>query len=80
MTKQELNQWIDNNLVDITPYIIRLGYKYAWEDKYRYSNEYIYPDPHINMWIWDNDWYEGENDIVVEEYIKLEDVFDTHKY
>lgn len=80
MTRQELTEWIDKNLIDIEPYIIRLGYKYDWEDNYYYSNEYIYPDPDtLAMWIWDNDWNEGQNDIVVVDYIKLDDVFEAHK-
>lgn len=83
MNKSEFDKWLFDNIFEKenSELIIRIGYKYDFESQYYYSNEYYYPDPEFNgLWICENDWYEGQDDIIFVDYIRMEDVFDfDHK-
>lgn len=54
-------------------YIVKLRYKYSWEDDWNYSNEILECTFDLN-YIWNNDWNEGYDDVEVLGYIAVADV------
>ncbi len=73
MTNQSgFNKWLET--AQPTEYIIRIRYKYPHETVWTYSNEYFYYDP-SGVWVWENDWNEGQTDV---DYISWEKVEDAH--
>ena len=58
----------------IEDYIVRLRYKYSWEDDWNYSNEILEWEPDLTIYIWNVDWNEGYDDIEVLGYIAIADV------
>ena len=59
---------------DSDDYIVKLAYKYDWEEEYRISNEILTWDG-SNNYIWEHDWNEGESDVRVLGFIKVEDIY-----
>lgn len=55
-------------------YIVRLAYKYDWEDKYIIDNELLEYDGCHDDYVWLNDWDEGQQDVKVLGYISIYDV------
>ena len=73
-------------------YIVRLEYKYTYEDKVTISNEILQYDPgyqifnrnpehpwYHDFWLWYTDWYMcvDPSSIKVLKFTTLEDVFDA---
>lgn len=71
MTLDEFYDLIDNLKVDRFPIIVKLKYKYDHEIDYTISTEIL--DYYDDMYIWVNDWYEGQQDIQVITWISAED-------
>lgn len=55
-------------------YIVRVRYKYEWETKWRYSNEYLEFDWMCCGWCWLDDWNEGQQDVEFLGFIAVDDI------
>ena len=55
-------------------YIVRIRYKYSWENSYTISNEIYYFDDCAGCWCWFNDWYEGQDIVEVVGFVADEDI------
>ena len=90
LTLKEFNHYIETREFIPEIYIVRLRYKYVYEDKYTISNEILQYDPgyfvesdsrfpwYLNFWVWYTDWYmcvEPES-VEVLAFTTLEEVFD----
>lgn len=72
MTLDELFKLVDGTCDD---YIVRLRYKYTHENEYTVRNELLtVEDPYTFSHTWLYDWYEGQQDVIVDGYIKVSDV------
>ena len=73
MTLEEFFKKLYSNMVyeDI---IVRLKYKYNYEDEWTYSNEILEYDGNILGYCWLNDWDEGQQDVVVLGYIPVDEI------
>ncbi len=58
--------------LDCSTYLVHIMYKYSHENKFR--NEYEIFDYTPDGVIWLNDWWEGEQDIIVKGYINLDEI------
>lgn len=76
MTLEDFYKRIDESGI-IQDYIVRIKYKYTWEteDEYTIENEIYFWDGETGDYMWFNDWYEGQQNVEVLEYISLDDVF-----
>ena len=54
-------------------YIVRVRYKYSFEEKWTYSNEYLEYDGPAG-WCWIYDWYEGQQDVEFLGFMAIEDI------
>lgn len=59
-----------------TTYIVTLAYKYDFEDQYYEENLVLEYDGTVSTdyWVWNYDWLEGQEDVKVLGYIKLQHV------
>ena len=64
------------NIIDNEPdnYVVRLAYKYCWEEDYIISNEILEFEGDTYKYVWLNDWDEGFDFVYVLGYIKISDV------
>lgn len=91
LTLPEFIQYINEREYIPEIYIVRLEYKYVYEDKIHISNEILQYDPayrtgvkrpdtpwYTDLWEWYTDWYMCVDpaSIKVIGFITLEDVFD----
>lgn len=53
-------------------YLVRLKFKYDWEDEYEEHNEFLETCNGDYMWL--NDWCEGQTDVEVIGYIAVPDI------
>lgn len=77
MTLDEFFQKLKESNAVHQDYIVKLKYKYDYEDKYTIRNEILEYDPDANLlgdYIWLNDWNEGQTDVTVLGYIGVQDV------
>ena len=77
MTLDEFFQKLKEQNAVHQDYIVKLKYKYDYEDKYTIRNEILEYDPDANLlgdYIWLNDWNEGQTDVTVLRYIGVQDV------
>lgn len=58
----------------IEDYVVKLRYRYSFEDDWTYSNEILEWDPDLDDYEWCNDWYEGYDEIEVLGYIAVVNV------
>jgi len=60
-------------------FIVKLGYKYEWESESEriIENEYYYNNE-LNCY-WENDWHEGQTDIIVYGFTTMEEVDVKHE-
>ena len=54
--------------------IVRVAYKYSHEKEYTITNEILTHDYPTNTYIWENDWDEGQQDVYVLGFAKVEDI------
>lgn len=73
MTLEEFFEQANENYT----YAVKLAYRYLPTEKYDISIEVCeFCIGYGNVsWVWFNDWDEGQKDVVVLDYIALEDVF-----
>lgn len=75
MTLERFYEWL--RTVTVTgggSMIVKINYKYDCESCYTETNEIMTWDYHTNTWIWESDWNEGQEDIIIIGYTWLEDV------
>ena len=60
-------------------FIVKIRYKYDCETGYRVTHEYLYYDFSYDTWVWENDWYEGEEDIDFCGIVKIDDIKEFKK-
>lgn len=70
----EFLEWL-NRLFIRQPYIVRLAYKYKWENEYTKSNEYLDVDWETADYYWLDDWNEGHDEVYVLAFIPVADIF-----
>lgn len=63
---------IDEKIIE--SYIVKLRYKYSWEDDWNYSNEILEWEPDLTTYVWNTDWNEGYDNVEVLGYIAVADV------
>ena len=54
--------------------IVRVAYKYDHEKEYTITNEILTHDYPTDTYIWENDWNEGQQDVYILGFIKVEDI------
>ena len=55
-------------------FIVIFDYKYDWEK--RYDNMVEFCSVYYEGTEWENDWYEGQTDIVVKKIVALSELYD----
>jgi len=70
MSLNEFYKWLERQSIEDK--LVHIRYKYSWEDKWTYSNEYLkvntdseYIDPVKGCYVWLNDWNEGQEDVEI---------------
>ena len=65
---EEKNNWWAES------FIIIFDFKYEWEKEYEHMVEFctVYDD----VTEWENDWWEGQTDIVVKKVVALNELYD----
>lgn len=61
MNTNKFIEWLKNQ--PLNDKLVYMRYKYSWEDKWTYSNEYLRADADVMDYTWDNDWDEGQEDV-----------------
>ena len=75
MTVEQFEEKVIEGSAIPSYYIVRLRYKYSWENSYTISNEIYYFDGSgAGCWCWFNDWYEGQDIVEVIGYVADEDI------
>ena len=74
MTVEQFEEKVLEGSVISSYYIVRLRYRYSWENSYTISNEIYYFDGCAGCWCWFNDWYEGQDIVEVVGYVADEDI------
>ena len=76
---EEISSWLRYKLDLLNIYghgpefIVKIMYRYKDEPAYREENQVVWFDEHDNM-VWLNDWWEGQEDILVLGYMPVEDI------
>ena len=74
MTLDELFEILNKPTTTHQDYIIKLKYRYSFEEKYTIENQILEYDGSENEYIWLDDWDEGQDDVEVLGYIAVQDV------
>lgn len=77
MNLERFEEWL-RQAHPIAPLIVKINYKYDFESQYTESNEILFWDFHTGDYVWDNDWNEGQQDIIIVGYVEIEDVEMKH--
>lgn len=73
MTEKDFYEWLKAQPYDDK--IVSLKYKYSFEREWTYSNELLEVDPTADdPYIWETDWYEGQDEVEVLGCISISDV------
>ena len=70
----KLNEFFEMIKNEHTDYIVKLSYRYHWEEDYTISNEILEYDYSMDSYVWLNDWNEGQHFVYVIGFIKVSDV------
>lgn len=70
--KLSLDEFFDIIKEEQEDYVVKLAYKYHWEEDYTISNELLEWDSEDYVWV--NDWNEGQDFVYVIGFIKVSDV------
>lgn len=69
----KLNDFFEIVVNEPSDYVVRLAYRYCWEEDYTISNEILeLEDTYEYTWL--NDWDEGYDFVYVVGFIKVSDV------
>lgn len=72
MTKEQFSKWLDKAEYD--EYIIFIRAKHSENDEWEDFHEYLYYDSQYDMWVWENDWHEGQEFVDYYGQIKLSEM------
>lgn len=73
MTKVGFEDWLKTQPVEDK--IVYLRYKYAHEETWTYSKEILEVNMYAdNFYVWENDWYEGQQEVEILGCIPIDDV------
>ena len=74
MSLDEFYKWLEKQPV-LEDKLVYMRYKYSWEDRWTYSNEYLEVDMNVDgYYIWLNDWNEGQEDVEILGCIDVSDI------
>ena len=74
MTVNEFNKYLQT-LPCIEEQLVRLRYKYDWEDEWEYSNQILIVNMDVEgYYCWLQDWNEGQEDVEILGCIALSDI------
>ena len=73
MDDEEFNKFLDN-LEYLGAMIVRIKLKYEHEKDYHYTNEYLSYNGNTGEWDWENDWWEGQQDVQYLGAIMVDDI------
>lgn len=74
MTVEQFEEKVLEGDAAISYYIVRIRYKYSWQNFYTISNEIYYFDGEVGCFCWFNDWNEGQDIVEVVGYVADEDI------
>lgn len=74
MTLDELFEILNKPTIIHQDYIVKLKYRYSFEERYTIENQILEYDGSENEYIWLDDWNEGQDDVEVLGYIAVQDV------
>lgn len=74
MTLDELFEILNKSTTIHQDYIVKLKYRYSFEEQYTIENQILEYDGSENEYIWLDDWNEGQDDVEVLGYIAVQDV------
>lgn len=72
-----ISEFINNYTEPYHDYIVRLAYRYKFENFFHVSNEVLFTNED-NAHIWLNDWNEGytnDGEVIVIDFIDIDEVF-----
>ena len=73
MRLEEFHEWLKKQ--PIGDKLVRMKYKYSWEDKWICSNEYLEVDTSVDgNYVWLNDWNEGQEDVEILGCVDVDDM------
>lgn len=72
MTLPEFNEKIDTEKID--DYLVWIKYKYKHEKYWDYTVEYLQYVGSPGIYVWLNDWHEGQEDVEILGYIAICDL------
>lgn len=55
-------------------FIVRLKYRYSWEKEWTYTNEILVYELATDTFIWEDDWDEGQDEVVVLGYCPVSEL------
>ena len=71
MKLEEMFEKLENHNI-YTDYLVRIKYKYDWEEEYEAHNEIL--EAYNGKFVWLNDWNEGQTDVEVLGFVAIEDI------
>lgn len=73
MSLDEFYKWLENQPLEDK--LVYMRYKYSWEDRWTYSNEYLEVDTSADgHYIWLADWNEGQEDVEILGCIDVSEI------
>ena len=73
MTLDEFHKWLEKQPIEDK--LVYMRYKYSWEDKWSYANEYLKVDMSVEgYYIWLYDWDEGQENVEILGCISVDDI------
>lgn len=72
MTIQEFNSYIKT--LPLQTYIVEIKMKHSYEQEYTLTNQLLVVE-NASQLVWDNDWFEGQDDVEILRCVALDDVF-----
>lgn len=78
MNQEQFNKWLDEAVPDT--YLIFIRLRYTPDEPYELIKEILYYDYELAMWVWENDWDEGQKDVTYLGYIALDDIEEYNNF
>lgn len=77
MTIEEFESKVARSMM-VESKVVSIRLKYSFESDWRYINELYLYDPEGGLpysdYVWENDWYEGEEYVEILGYINISDI------
>lgn len=74
MNKREFEDYLDNDRLAPDRYLVEIYLRYNSEKSLRRTVEYLYWSSDGNWWIWESDWYEGEEHVEISAIARVNDL------